>query len=199
MLVLPALLHHTDCTTSQQIKKVEGELEAVRAAMVPKTKFAFKRKAPQKPASPLPLSVPQSSSAPAPTTAGARAPISPDPATTGLTISGHSRSYLTRSSLSSPWNTPSDLTISDLDSCIVNLVSSESNSSPLDAGADASQTPHFTALHVRNLSNTVLILPAIGGSALLHDMRNCVIALGSHQVRGLAAFSIPTTLPPPVS
>lgn len=98
-----------------------------------------------------------------------------DPHSSGLSLSGHAHSYLTVSSLSAPWSAASDLTISDLDHCVVNLVPSQANP---DAPADLA----FNALHVRNVTNSVLILPVIPGSALLHDMKNCVIALGSRQV-----------------
>lgn len=95
--------------------------------------------------------------------------------TSGLTLSGHTNSYLTLSSLSSPWTSASDLTISDLDHCVVNLI-------PPTTSQSSTIGTTLTALHVRNLSNTVLILPIITGSALLHDMKNCVIILGSRQV-----------------
>ncbi|PIL29097.1 hypothetical protein GSI_09145 [Ganoderma sinense ZZ0214-1] len=97
------------------------------------------------------------------------------PPTSGLSISGHSRRYLSLS-FASPLSSASDLSISDLDRCIVNLI-------PSSANPDYPQGLAFTALHVRNLNNTILVLPVITGSALLHDMKNCVIALGSRQFR----------------
>ncbi|KAI0698966.1 tubulin binding cofactor C-domain-containing protein [Cerioporus squamosus] len=152
----------------KQLKDLESQLESLRTAAAPKTKFAFKRKA-AKAATPAPAAGSTQSTPPAvppPAEVQASAP------TSGLSISGHSHSYLTLSSLSIPWSSASDLTISDLDNCIVNF---------LPSGPNADVT--FTALHARNLSNTVLVLPVITGSALLHDMKNCVIALGSRQFR----------------
>ncbi|KAI0356885.1 hypothetical protein OH77DRAFT_177458 [Trametes cingulata] len=157
-----------------KLKDIEAQLEALRTSVAPKSKFAFKRKA----AKPAP-SVPSTAAAPSNESISKATP--PEPAqpklpTSGLSLSGHSHSYLTVSSLSSPWSAASDLTISELDHCIVNLVPSQANP---DAPADLT----FNALHVRNVTNTVLILPIIPGSGLLHDMKNCVIALGSRQFR----------------
>ncbi|RDX52636.1 TBCC-domain-containing protein [Lentinus brumalis] len=153
----------------KQLKDLEGQLESLRTAAAPKTKFAFKRKAAKAaPTTSPPATEPTQTIPPAvppPADVQSTAP------TSGLSISGHSNSYLTLSSLSIPWSSASDLTISDLDNCIVNFLPSP----------DADVT--FTALHARNLSNTVLVLPIITGSALLHDMKNCVIALGSRQFR----------------
>ncbi|KAI0767397.1 tubulin binding cofactor C-domain-containing protein [Fomes fomentarius] len=154
----------------KQLKELEAGLDTLRASSAPKSKFVFKRKA-GKPATSAPVPA-YSAAAPAsdPAAASAQAP------TSGLLISGHSHKYLTLVSLSSPWSSASDLTISDLDHCIVNLV-------PSDANTDAPSDITFTALHARNLSNTILMLPIITGSALLHDLNNCVIALGSRQFR----------------
>ena len=66
-----------------------------------------------------------------------------------------------------------DLSISDLDGCVVDLLSSALAPQPLT----------FNALHARNVRNTVLLLPFVEGSAMIHDMDNCVIVLGCHQVR----------------
>ncbi|KAI0705377.1 tubulin binding cofactor C-domain-containing protein [Earliella scabrosa] len=154
----------------KQLKDVEAQLETLRSSAAPKSKFAFKRKAAK------PTSSPAAPAQNAPAASPAIAPTPAQAATPGLSISGHSHEYLTLASLSSPWSSASDLTISDLDHCIVNLVPSEAN-------ADVPSHATFTALHVRNLSHTVLILPIIAGSALLHDMNNCVIALGSRQFR----------------
>ncbi|KAI0634284.1 tubulin binding cofactor C-domain-containing protein [Trametes polyzona] len=152
-----------------RLKDVEAQLESLRASTAPKSKFAFKRKA-TKPSPSTPTVQAQSAAnAPPPVSQGSLY-------TPGLSLSGHSHEYLTVASLSSPWSAASDLTISDLDRCVVNLVASQANP---DAPADLT----FNALHVRNVTNSVLLLPVIPGSALLHDMKNCVIALGSRQFR----------------
>ncbi|KAH9927911.1 tubulin binding cofactor C-domain-containing protein [Epithele typhae] len=160
-----------------QLKKVEDGIEGLRASIAPKTKFAFKRKA-AKPASSSPAPPLSSQPSPSPTPASATASSS------GLSISGHSHRYLALSSLSSPWGSPCDLSITDLDSCIVNLLSGSA------ANVGAPESSQFTALHVRNLSNTVLVLPVVSGSALLHDLKNCVIVLGSRQFRMHASSAV---------
>ncbi|KAI0324571.1 hypothetical protein GY45DRAFT_1313595 [Cubamyces sp. BRFM 1775] len=162
-----------------KLKDIEAQIEALRSATAPKSKFAFKRKA--KPAiSPAPVipsspeGIAASSAQSTPQTTSDRSPSATQ--TSGLRLSAHSHSYLAISSLPTPWSAASDLTISDLDHCIVNLIPSPANP---DVPADLT----FTALHVRNITNSVLVLPIITGSALLHDMKNCVIALGSRQFR----------------
>lgn len=155
---------------SQKIKVIESSLEGARTAGAPKAKFAFKRKAAKPAAS---SSVPSPPPSTLPSTIAT--PVKTPPAS-GLSIAGHSHKYLSLSSFASLWSSASDLTISDLDHCIVNLI-------PSGANADYPQDLMFTALHARNLNNTILVLPIITGSALLHDMKNCVIALGSRQVR----------------
>ena len=162
----------------QKIKSIESDLEGARTASAPKAKFAFKRKTVAKPTASPPISSPSSSAAPS--TSATPANALP---TSGLSISGHSHKYLSVSSLSSPWSSASDLTISDLDHCVVNLT-------PADANPDYPQGSAFTALHVKNLSNTILVLPVITGSALLHDIKNCVIALGSRQVCSLLCILV---------
>ncbi|KAH9854571.1 tubulin binding cofactor C-domain-containing protein [Lenzites betulinus] len=151
-----------------KLQDIETQVEAIRVSAAPKSKFAFKRKTAKSTLVPSPVtSTPTGSSA---------APSSSISHASGLSLSGHSNSYLTLTSLSSPWSAASDLTISDLDHCVVNLIPSSANP---DAPADLT----FNALHVRNVTDTVLILPILPGSALLHDMKNCVIALGSRQFR----------------
>ncbi|KAI0672294.1 tubulin binding cofactor C-domain-containing protein [Trametes maxima] len=156
-----------------KLKDVESQLESLRASTAPKSKFAFKRKvAKPSPSSTTKTSVPKKSESSVPIQDLVQS-ITP---TSGLSLSGRSHAYLTLCSLSSPWSAASDLTISDIDHCIVNLTPSPANP---DAPADVT----FTALHVRNVINSVLVLPIVSGSALLHDMKNCVIVLGSRQFR----------------
>ncbi|KAI9060089.1 hypothetical protein FKP32DRAFT_1595827 [Trametes sanguinea] len=159
-----------------KLKEIESQLETLRTAAAPKAKFSFKRKV--KPTASATTSAPPAHQTAPPSNEASAASTTSEsrPPTSGLYLSGRKHGYLTISSLSSPWCAASDLTISDLDHCIVNLVPSEAN-----PGASPDLT--FTALHARNITNSVLILPIISGSALLHDITNCVIALGSRQFR----------------
>lgn len=103
------------------------------------------------------------------------------PSSTHLILSSRSQSFLTRSSLPEH-SSQTNLSIFDLDHCIVDLLGKDSEVASKD---DLS----ISALHVRNLSNCVLLLPIIEGSALLHDMSNCTIVLGCHQVCQVVTYS----------
>jgi len=61
------------------------------------------------------------------------------------------------------------MTLSDISNCIVNLLHDH--------------TTDFSAVHLQRVSDSVLLLPHINGSILLHDMSNCVLVVGCHQVQ----------------
>ena len=146
---------------------------------MPKSKFAFKRRSAVGAAATnleSPPSEPSSTQTPPPPLQTQNAPPS-SAASTHLSLSSHSHRYLTREDLPSH-PAQSDLSISDLDHCIVNLLPSASSSG---SGID---TPLIiSALHARNLSDCVVLLPGVDGSALIHDLERCVVVLGCHQVR----------------
>ena len=149
-------------------------LDELRAASAPKPKFTFKRKV----AKETPMSTQDTVPNVAPPQGNTSKDTVPSPnLSSHLLLSGHSGKYLDRTSLPI-LESFSDLTIADLDRCIVNLLPSE----PSDNAPDR-QSCTFTALHCRNLTDTILVLPVIGGSALLHDLTHCTIILGCHQVR----------------
>lgn len=166
----------------QFLKESEASLGQLRASSAPKPKFAFKRKTPK--AVPT-VSTSSTTSAPSVVDSKPLASLETKDASSHPLLSGHSHKYLDRTSLPG-LESSSDLTISDLDHCIVNLLPSASSST-------ASPAYKFNALHVRNLTDTVLILPAVDGSALLHDLKHCTIALGCHQVRS-EPFGIDTAI-----
>ncbi|KAF8884211.1 tubulin binding cofactor C-domain-containing protein, partial [Gymnopilus junonius] len=155
-----------------QLKSFEKSIEQLRASTTTKSKFAFKRK-------------PQSSVTSIPTPPSAKKPFEPrtltpsTPSTSSqVLLSSHSHKYLTRSDLPEHSEQP-DLSISDLDSCIVNLLPANSK----DKDDSSSKDLVLSALHARNLTHCVILLPLITGSALLHDLIQCTIVLGSHQFR----------------
>ncbi|KAF7798187.1 hypothetical protein EIP86_009404 [Pleurotus ostreatoroseus] len=153
------------------LKGIENSLEELRVSFAPKPKFAFKRKTPKTVPASSTSSTPIASSAPS-----AKSPVTTEQTSSPhLLLSNRSYKYLDRTALAD-LESSSDLTISDLDHCVVNLL-------PSPSASVTAQTYKFTALHVRNLTNTVLVLPAIDGSALLHDLKRCTIVLGCHQVR----------------
>ena len=147
---------------------------------MPKSKFAFKRRpAVGAGASNLesPPSEPSSTRTPPPPLQTQNAPP-PPAASTHLSLSSQSHRYLTREDLPSH-PAQSDLSISDLDHCIVNLL--PSSLSPSSSGIDTPLV--ISALHARNLLDCVVLLPGVDGSALIHDLERCVVVLGCHQVR----------------
>ncbi|KAJ6588376.1 tubulin binding cofactor C-domain-containing protein [Mycena capillaripes] len=151
-----------------QLKALEKSLEELRTS-IPKSKFAFKRKAAaastQDPPNVVPTVVPE------------RSPQS-QPMSTNLTLSSHSLRYLSNTSV--PWKSQaSDLTISDLTKCIVNLLPDAVDESSSQDSSDSK----ISALHIRNLTDTILLLPVIRGSVLLHDLRRCIVVVGCHQFR----------------
>ncbi|KAH9481509.1 Tubulin-folding cofactor C [Psilocybe cubensis] len=156
-----------------QLKALEKSVEELRISNAPKSKFAFKRKpkaadsAPAPPLSPAPVTTP----------VDPKQSVTVLPTPTHLVLSSKSHQYITRASLPEhPQQT--DLALSDLDNCVVNLLP------PIPSISDGrTESLILTALHARNLTNCIILLPSIEGSALLHDMSNCILVLGSHQFR----------------
>lgn len=146
-----------------QIKALEAIIEELREASKPKTKFAFRRAAPlensQRPsivATPVKIAT-VSSNKPQHTL-----------------LSSLSHRYISLTDLPTSGQQSSELAISGLDHCIVNLTSSTRQNDDII---------RFSAVHVENLTHTVLILPMINGSILLHNLTSCVVAAGCHQFR----------------
>ncbi|KAJ7151461.1 tubulin binding cofactor C-domain-containing protein [Mycena crocata] len=157
-----------------QLKGLEKSLEELRL-LIPKSKFAFKRKAAVPSAQvlvPAPVIVAEPHSQP---------PISTNLISTNLSLSSHSLRYLSKASLPSA-SQASDLTISDLNKCIVNLLT--------DVDGNSSSVLEISALHVRNLTDCILLLPILRGSVLIHDLRRCILVVGCHQFRMHASSSV---------
>jgi len=150
----------------EQLKTSEKSLSELREKLRPKSKFAFKRRAP--------VSTAVSPTAQVSTNTSGPALQGPMP---NLSLSSRSHQYLTLDSL--PKSTsPEDLAIRDLDHCLVNLIPS-----PSSADAGPASRLEISALHIRNLSNTVLLIPPIHGSVLIHELTRCTIVVGCHQFR----------------
>ena len=96
---------------------------------------------------------------------------------TGVTISGRSHAFLDMSVLPASV-TATDLSISELDHCVVYMLPRPSLKDNMSM-----RNVKITALHVRDVKNSVLIMPIIEGSALLHDISRSTLVLGCHQVR----------------
>jgi len=145
-----------------QLKALEKNAEELRGASTSTPKFSFKRK-PTKPKAPA---EPASTAGLAPTHTHPSTSIS-----SAKTLPSFSHRYLTIANFDTK-DTSAEVSISDLDSCIVNL---------LPKGDD--DRTKITAFHVRHVSKCILVLPHIAGSILLYDLSECVIVTGCHQFR----------------
>ncbi|KAG1752139.1 tubulin binding cofactor C-domain-containing protein [Suillus lakei] len=148
-----------------QLKALEKSLEELRSSAAGKTKFAFKRKA----------KIPASASSET-ATLPAPAIVAPAIPTTTIssasrTISNHSNCYLSRSCLSGTSSSTDHIEV------ILNLLMS-TNESTLSAN-----TISLSALHIRDIQNSILILGTVDGSIMLHNLTNCVVVAGCHQFR----------------
>lgn len=146
-------------------------IEELRATSKPKSKFAFRRTvAPGSdvPQRPPPKTNTDNTSFEDVSTRGNKSQHS--------TLSSQSYRYLSFTDLLPTDQPSSELAISGLDHCIVNLIGIAGQS---DNGIQLS------TVHIKNVSHSVLILPMIDGSILLNDLTHCVVAVGCHQVNDL--------------
>ncbi|KAJ3880708.1 tubulin binding cofactor C-domain-containing protein [Lentinula edodes] len=143
-----------------QLKEIEQSLEGLRKASAPTSKFAFKRKAREAVQSSPNVSTPSIMKASA-------AP------TSSLTLSSYTMKLVTPDDLPDPETVApelrSELSIHDLDSCILNLINAKQH--------------EISALHIRNVKNSILLLPPLDGSVILHDLINCIVVVKCHQFR----------------
>ncbi len=141
---------------------LEQSLEDIRSASIPQTKFTFKRKANKAPLSAAPTLHPSSR--------GANELEKRDRTSDFHKLSSHSHCRLSLQSIPTFKEGPplSDLTISGLDHCVVDLRSQDQLS--------------LTALHIRDIKESLLILPNIKGSVLLHHLHRCTVIVACHQV-----------------
>ena len=167
----------------KQLKSWEqalGKLQTNQSSTGTKPKFAFKRKEKSK----APTSDPPEVKASIPAETINRLPAS------HLSLTSKSGCLLTFTSLPGASSIPidSELIITNLSSCIVDLMKSDRTA----------LAP--TAVHVGNLTSCVLLLPVIKGSVLLRDIQRCVVVIpGCHQVlhEPLSALGLLSGHPPP--
>lgn len=136
-----------------QLKVLEKALEELRGTSSAVPKFSFKRKSARSKTAVEPSGI---------------IPTSRDALPVVDLASSLSSRYLTISDLEDR-NHPGEMTLSDISNCIVNLLHDH--------------TTDFSAVHLQRVSDSVLLLPHINGSILLHDMSNCVLVVGCHQFR----------------
>ncbi|KAJ3722705.1 tubulin binding cofactor C-domain-containing protein [Lentinula guzmanii] len=140
-----------------QLKEIEQSLERLRKASSPASKFAFKRKAREATQPPSNVS-----------TASVTGSVAPK---SSLTLSSYTMKLVTPRDLPDPETIApelrSELSIIHLDSCILNLLNTKQY--------------EISALHVRDVKNSILLLPVLEGSIILHDLANCVVVVSCHQ------------------
>jgi hypothetical protein len=172
----------------KDVKDLERKHETLRSSSASKSRFAFKRK------SGAASTGGTAQSSPAAARQGS-IQVTGSAASTSASLSIASRSGVLVTSDDVPdagTAVSSELTIRDLDGCLVDLRAA-SRSEAVD------KRPSLSAVHVRNVKNTVLLLPDLQSSILLHDVENCLIAINCQQVLALLVFttSVLTVFPVP--
>ncbi|KAG6380165.1 tubulin binding cofactor C-domain-containing protein [Boletus reticuloceps] len=143
-----------------QLKALEKSIEELRGTSTSVPRFSFKRKATKpKPSTERPSAV-------VPPSAKSQSTL----IESAETLAVFSHRYLTILDIRSS-NTSAEVSVSDLDDCIVNLLPGDEDDSEI------------TALHVQRVSRSVILLPRISGSIILYDLSQCVIVVGCHQFR----------------
>jgi tubulin-specific chaperone C len=176
-------------------------LDQLRTKAASKPKFAFKRKAVQQQQQPPLASAATSAdpiigpSAPISGTKAAAPPAPPSQSTpsastltstlpNAVTLKDRRDVRLLPSSIPSPVPAaaptrnndnvipPQTLTLANLEGVFLDL---------RDSGDDLPYA--LSALHADGIKRSILLLPRLSGSAMLHNLHDCVIVLGCHQVR----------------
>lgn len=150
-------------------------MDTLKQLSAPKKKFGF-TKTIASTSKTIPSIIPKpstSASSPAVYTSNSTAatPIVP---TTSLTLSNKKDSHLSTSDLPLSHSTISEaLLLNSLERCLVDLTPSESDSS----------TTGYSAIYLYSLKDSVILIPPVKGSIMVHNCSNCILILGSHQVR----------------
>lgn len=145
---------------------------------MPKTKFAFKRKTDKPNLSSTPPLPPSSRSADGPGEGEAIPNMS-----NFHKLSSHSNRRLSMRSIPALVEEAQsfNLTISDLERCVVDLRN-------MAETAPRQKQTWLTALHARGLRDTILLLPNVKGSVILHDLHRCTVIVASHQASILSSY-----------
>ncbi|KAH9053606.1 tubulin binding cofactor C-domain-containing protein [Lactarius vividus] len=158
-----------------QMDLLEQMLEETHSASLPKKKFAFKRKGDRAPVLAMPTSLQATPPQPRQDHMSA--------VSTFHKLSARSNCRLSLQSLPTfEDDTPTfDLTISDLNRCIVDLCSPAKIATPYHQLS-------LTALHIRDLKDTILVLPNMKGSVLLHNLHTCTVIFRMHSSTNVRVY-----------
>ncbi|GJJ14515.1 hypothetical protein Clacol_008779 [Clathrus columnatus] len=174
----------------QQLKNLEESFSQMRA---PRTKFTFKRN----PAAAVGSKPNQLLSSPPPLEPTGNSNILPSvsatvinysPPTSNLTLSSRKSEELNIWSLMGSDKTvdlpdSSDVTLDHLHNCFVNFFPSKNSPTTTTTTTSVQNPFRITALHGRDLNRTILVIPPIDGSVLLHNIHNSIIILACRQFR----------------
>jgi tubulin-specific chaperone C len=162
------------------MEHLEQTLEQLRSVSVPKTKFAFKRK----------TSKPPLSATSTPSTSSRDAKVDGERDALPVTSTFHKLSSYSGCRLSfqsiptfGAGSPSSDLTISDLDHCVVDLCGTT------EAAPHNRNQLSLTSVHVRELRETILILPNVKGSVFLHNLHRCTVIVACQQA-SVSSFDV---------
>ncbi|KAI5118954.1 hypothetical protein M0805_006300 [Coniferiporia weirii] len=180
----------------EQLQELETRVEALRTSSAPKAKFSFKKKTlgSGSTTSIVPPTAPESTARPS---EGQRqlAPAAASASTPGLTLGPTSYEYFTPASLSQPSQLPSgsasgtgvpctDLTISGLDHCVVDLISRKSGAGQYGQNLDSAGIDMgLKAVHIHDVKDSLLLLGNVRGSVLVHNLERCTVVGTCHQLR----------------
>lgn len=151
---------------SQAVKSLEDASEQVRTSTAPKAKFAFKRGATKPSTTKAYASISQSSSQISSGTTPENAALTSTPADTlppALAFVNRSQERLTTGELPSG----ADILLAGLSECVADL-----------RGPDT-----VTAVQIRDVTNSIIVLPAVHGAVMIHGATRCTIVVSCRQVK----------------
>ncbi|KAM0752711.1 hypothetical protein T439DRAFT_181025 [Meredithblackwellia eburnea MCA 4105] len=171
-----------------ELRRCESELKILNEALSvasnksnPKTKFSFKKKLPFAPTeiSRATSSTPGPISPPSALLASNAAPSNsvPPVPSSARKLNCITSSYLSMDQIPCTSSNSSALVIESLSKCFVDFVRSPAGQAGKSNGWDVS------ALYLYDLKDSVLLLPSIEGSIMMHGCEGCLIVCAGHQIR----------------
>jgi hypothetical protein len=174
----------------QQLRQIEQSAQQLHTQSVPKPKFAFKRNVPPSSA-PTPSASETKQHPPEPvasvstmltdssvqSTIALDSSIPPVMSETDIAICKQTQRYLGLPSAPGEGGSEISVTIADIDRCVVNLLPLSSSSSPAHPSH-----PRLSAVHLLNATNSIILLPVLSGSLMVHGATYCTLVVGCHQV-----------------
>ncbi|KLO12488.1 hypothetical protein SCHPADRAFT_998073 [Schizopora paradoxa] len=162
---LPA---HDRKTLENQLADLESRIQKLRQRSAPKGKFLFKKSTPTSAGSKSKILQTASKEEIVAVAADTSPPVSQ--------MQLKSNEYISADALDNEKTSSGELTLIDLEGCIVDLLERPHLRNQVSR-------PGRTALHAKNIRNSVLALGDVDGSVMLHNLERCTIVLKCHQLR----------------